>query len=267
VRKCGYSDALRAKALELYLAGLLPNRVFTQLPAIRYSVVQTFLEGRMTPEEAISALQKEKERLSKFIVVSGIKTTDGETGSVGPQVSEGLSELLGRVVPHSTYVDDFDVDPATMLVESERKIGFLSQRLEMELPALLTISTEYRPRSPPASNRADVRYNNYRGKVLQPIKWTAEDLGADPQRLGFAGSPTIVGPGIETGKPPVQKVVGRSRVFLGHSDPLEFEGKSYGPFDTGDPADDLPAALLRDLTSRGQVGVFTYDMLGEDIFR
>lgn len=267
IRKYGYSDAVRAKAAELYNSDLLPNRIYSQLPSVRDSIVQTFLEGKLTAEQAVAMLEKEKEALSRFIIVSGIKTTDGETGSVGPQVSEGVSELLGKVVPHATYVEDFDVDPDTLLVESERKIGSLSQRLEMELPALLTISTEYRPRGPTASDQTRVRYNNYRGKVLQAIKWTADDLGADPQRLGLAGSPTIVGPGIEIGKPPVQKLVGRSNVFVGHSDEVEFEGKKFGPFDRGDLADGLPIGLLQQLTARGLTGSFTYEMMREDLFK
>jgi electron transfer flavoprotein beta subunit len=267
IKKGGYSDIVRAKAAELYRASLLSNRVYSDLPVVRDSVVSSFLDGRLTAQEALSELQAEKERISKFIILSGIKTTDGETGSVGPQVSEGLSELVGRTVPHSTYVDDFDIDPTTLLVDSERKLGFLSQRLVMELPALLTVSTEYRPRPPTASDQAEVRKNNYHGKVLQPIKWTADDLSADPQRLGFAGSPTIVGPGIDIGKPPVQKIVGKSLVFLAHSDDIEFDGKKYGPFDRCDLADDLPQGLKDKFSESGLVGPFTYEMLKEDILK
>ena len=267
IKKGGYSDTVRAKAEALYRATLLPNRVYSELPAVKDSMVQSFLEGGLTAEEAVTRLGEEKERVSKFILLSGIKTTDGETGSVGPQVSEGLSEMLGRVVPHSTYVDDFDIEPATLLVDSERKLGLLSQRMLMELPALLTVSTEYRPRPPTASDQAGVRGGNYHGKVLQPIKWTAEDLGADPQRLGFAGSPTIVGPGVDIGKPPVQKVPGKSLVFLSHSDEIESEGRRYGPFDRLDLADDLPEPLRKKLTDAGTIAAFTYEMLKEDLFR
>jgi electron transfer flavoprotein beta subunit len=267
IKKGGYSDVVRAKAAELCRAGLLPNKVYSELPAIRDSIIQSFLGGKLTAQEAVSDLQSEKATLSKFIVLSGIKTTDGETGSVGPQVSEGLSELIGRIVPHATYVDDFDVDPSTLLVESERKLGSISQRLEMELPALLTVSTEYRPRAPTASDQVRVRYNNYRGKVLQAIKWTADDLKADPQRLGFAGSPTIVGPGIDIGKPPVQKVVDKSRVFLARSDEIELEGKKYGPFDRGDLADGLPQSLLQRFSEAGLLGTFSYEMMKEDLLR
>ncbi len=265
LKKGGYSDAVKAKASELYRANLLPNRVYSELPAIRDSIVQRFLRGELATSEAVSLLEAERDRVSKFVVVSGMKTTDGETGSVGPQVAEGVSELIGKVVPHATYVEDFDVDPVTLKVESERKLGFLSQKLEMDLPALLTISTEYRPRDPVASNQTTVRYNNYSGKVRDAFKWTAEDLGADPLRLGLAGSPTIVGPGIDIGKLPVQKVLGKSLVFTEKVGPLESGVAKYGPFDKGDLADGLPAELVTSLKAQGTVSVFSRDMLAEEL--
>jgi electron transfer flavoprotein beta subunit len=266
VRRGGRSD-VKSKAEELYRTNLLPNRVYSELAPVRDSVVERFLRGELTADETASLLEKEKEALSKFIVVSGMKTTDGETGSVGPQVAEGVSELLGRVVPHATYVEDFDVDAATLNVVSERKLGSLSQTLEMQLPALLTISSEYRPRGAVASGQVLVRYNNYRGKVLEATRWSGDDLGANPQRLGFAGSPTIVGPGVDIGKLPVQKIIGRSLAFAKKVEPFEFQGASYGPFDRGDLADSLPPELLADLQVRGAVEPFDYSMLAEELLR
>jgi len=265
IRKSGYSDSVRARASELYRANLLPNRIYTELPSIKDSIVHRFLDGRVTAETALAELAIEKERVSKFVVVAGIKTTDGETGSVGPQVAEGVSELLGMVLPHATYVEDFEVDPDANTIESERKIGYLSQRLVMQLPALLTVSTEYRPRSAPAASQVEVRANSYRGKVFQAFKWTADDLGADPKRLGLLGSPTIVGTGVDVGKPPVQKTVGSTLVFLKKTESLEFEGKKYGPFAPGDLANGLPEAMVSSLKANGVVGVFGYDLLAEEL--
>jgi electron transfer flavoprotein beta subunit len=266
IRRSGYSDVVKSKATELYRSNLLPNRVYSELPSVRDSIVQQFDEGKVSAEAALAALSVEKERLSKFIIVSGIKTTDGETGSVGPQVAEGVSELLGRVVPHATYVEDFDVDPDNLTVVSERRIGYLLQKLEMKLPALLTVSTEYRPRVPVASSQPEVRSNSYRGKILQAVKWTADDLGADPRRLGLAGSPTIVGTGIDVGKPPVQKVLGRSLVFLKDLGQLDVEGKKLGPFARGDLVPDLPPGQLEALRAQGAVGTFGYDVLLGELF-
>jgi len=266
VRKWGYSDAVRSRAIELYRSNLLPNRVYSEIPALKESIIARFLSGKITSETALSELAAERDRISKFMVVAGIKTTDGETGSVGPQVAEGVSELLGRVLPHATYVEDFEIDPASFSVSSERKIGYLSQRLEMQLPALITVSTEYRPRSAPAASQAEVRANCYRGKVFQAFKWTADDLGADPKRLGLMGSPTIVGTGVDVGKPPVQKTLGSTLVFLKKTDQVDFEGHKYGPFARGDLTNGLPAGLVDTLKVSGSVGSFGYQMLAEELF-
>jgi electron transfer flavoprotein beta subunit len=266
IRKAGYSDTVKTKATALYRANLLPNRVYSELPSVRDSIVQRFLEGTISAEQATSELALVKESLSRFAVLSGIKTTDGETGSVGPQVAEGVSELLGKVVPHATYVEDFDIDDAATTVVSERKIGPLLQKLEMTLPALLTISTEYRPRESPAALQPQTRYNNYRGKILQAQKWTADDIGADVKSLGLAGSPTIVGTGIDVGKPPVQKFLNQSLVFVRPVPQLEFEGKKYGPFEKGQLASDLPLGLVAQFREDGSVTIFGYDMLAGELF-
>ena len=265
IRKAGYSEAVKAKAEELYRANLIPNGVYSDLPSVRDSIVQRFLEGKITADTAVAELAAEKERLSKFIVVAGVKTTDGETGSVGPQVAEGVSELLGKTIPHATYVEAFEADPETGTVTSERRIGYLSQKLVMQLPALLTVSHEYRPSSAPAGDQARVRASSYRGKLPQAMKWTAEDLGADPKRLGLAGSPTIVGTGIDIGKPPVQKKVGESLVFAKQVGQFEFGSKKYGPYAPGDLPNALPPQLLDRLKADGSLALFDVAMLAKEL--
>jgi electron transfer flavoprotein beta subunit len=265
IRKSGYSEAVRAKAVELYRANLLPNRVYSELPAVRDSIVQRFLDGKVATATALKALAEVKEDISRFIILAGIKTTDGETGSVGPQVAEGVSELMQKMIPHATYVDDFQVDSDGSAIVARRMIGYLSQKLEMSLPALITVSPDYRSQTAPASIQLSVRANGYRGKIFQAFKWTADDLGADPSRLGLLGSPTIVGTGVDVGKPPVQKTVGTSLVFLQGTDQLGFEGKNYGPFAQGDLVGALPDGLVARLRSEGKVGVFDYSMLAGEL--
>ena len=265
-KKAGYSEAVRAKAAELYNSNLLPNRVYSDVPSVKDTLVERFLRGEITTETAIAELEQEKEKAAKFVVVAGIKTTDGETGSVGPQVAEGVSELMERTLPHATYVEDFALDPESWTITSERRIGYLSQKLEMQLPALLTISTDYRSRTAAASAQSDVRGSNYRGKVFQAIKWTADDLGADPKRLGLAGSPTIVGTGVETGKLPVQKTVGETLVFTRATDPIVYESKTYGPFAKGDLPNGVPDELKAKMRSDGVLAVFGYDALAGELF-
>ncbi len=267
IRAANKPDAVEQRAGELYDADLLPNRVFSRLSSVRETIMRSFLAGELSAEQTVANLTIVKTDLAKFIVVSGVKSTDGETGSVGPQVAEGLSELLDFEMPHATYVDDIEIDPQSLSLEAERRIGYLMQRLQMKLPALLTIAPGYRPREPGAGNQPSVRANNYGGKIIRPIKWTAEDIGANPASLGLSGSPTIVGPGVEVGKPPVQKVVGKSVVFIRMVGEVEEDGIEYGPFERGEMADGLPASLQAKLTSSGALATFTIDMLSEELFR
>lgn len=266
VKKAGYSDAVKAKATELYRSNLLPNRVFSELPSVRDSIIQRFLDGATTADETVAELGKVAAGLRKFMIVSGIKTTDGETGSVGPQVAEGVSELLGTVVPHATYVEDFDIDAGARSITTQRMIGSLSQKLEMSLPALVTVSTSYRPARSRAASLEEVRLNSYRGKLSVAAKWTADDLGADPKRLGLAGSPTIVGSGIDVGKPPVQKIVGSSMVFAKDVPAGNLDGVKYGPYSKGDLATGIPDAVMSKLRSDGSVSPFGYVTLAGELF-
>jgi electron transfer flavoprotein alpha/beta subunit len=181
-------------------------------------------------------------------------------------VAEGVSELLGKVLPHATYVEDFEIDPLASTITSERRIGYLLQRLEMHLPALLTVSTDYRPRSVPASSQFEARANSYRGKLFQAFKWTADDLGADTKRLGLIGSPTIVGTGVDVGRPPVQKTVGSTLVFTRKIESIDFDGRKYGPFAPRDLASSLPDTLVARLKAEGSVGIFEHGMLAEELF-
>jgi len=255
-----------AKAKDLYNQNLIPNKVYSELPSVRDSIVQQLSEGKVSREDAARLLAEVKDGYSQFLIVSGIKTTDGETGSVGPQVAESLSEAMGVDFPHLTYVEDFDIDPGTFVVEAERKIGRLVQKVELHCPALLTISPEYDPRPPDPTNQVSVRGNNFKGKTVTPMKWTADDLSADPTRLGLAGSPTIVGPGIDIGKPPVQKIVGKSIVFLKRVERFSSGGADFGPFDVGDLAEALPEPVFADMKAKGLIGTFTFDLFEKEVF-
>ena len=259
-------DALLAKADELYRQNLLPNSIYSNLPAVKDSIVNRLVNGELQSEAAKGLLESIKLELGRFIVVAGIKTTDGETGSVGPQVAEGLSELYGRVLPHATYVEHFEIEDDLEHLVADRILGQVSQRLRMAIPCLLTISDEYEPTLPNPLEQHLVRRNNYMGKTPAPIVWTANDIHADPLRLGLGGSPTIVGPGVDVGKPPVQKMVDQSLVFFTHIDKMELDGKMYGPFDKGDLADGLPPQLMDQLRANGSVGQFTVQALVEELF-
>ncbi len=257
---------LLERSKELYNSNLIPNRIYSTLPAVKQSTISEYVSGRISKQDTLSRLDKFRESLGNFVIVTGVKSTDGETGSVGPQVAEALSDLYAFLVPHITYVHDFDIEPSSNTVTAERKISRIIQILEVKLPVLLTISPGYRSRVAPAGFKKEVRENNYKGKVRDLIKWDATLIGADSRKIGLPGSPTLVGPGVDIGRPLSQKILGRTFVFKEGVGSLQWEGQTYGPFQPGDRVDGLPDPLQRELTDRGLIQPFGYQDLMRELF-
>jgi electron transfer flavoprotein beta subunit len=258
-------EEVEAKAREFYDQNVLPNKVYNEEPGTRTSIIGHLVEGNLSREEAVARLKTERGNVTKFAILAGIRTSDGETGSVGPQVAEVVSQKMGIELPHATYVEELDVDPDSLRIHAGRRIGRMIQRLEMEAPCLMTFAPEYVPKTIQSVDFNRVIENYYKGKVREPIKWTADILDADPARLGFGGSAVIVGPAILMGAPSGQKTLDKSLVFTKRVDKTSWEGKEYGPFEKGDVADSLPQTLKDDLFAKGAVITFTLRMLGEEL--
>jgi electron transfer flavoprotein beta subunit len=256
---------IETKARELYDQNLLPNKVYNEEPGTRTSVIGHLVEGNLSRDEAIARLKTERSNVTKFVVVAGIRTTDGETGSVGPQVAEVVSQKMGIELPHATYIEELDVDPDSLRIHAGRRIGRMIQRLEIEAPCLMTFAPEYVAKTIQSVDFNRVIENYYKGKVTEPIKWTADILGADPARLGFGGSAVIVGPAIIMGAPSGQKTLDKTLVFTKPVDKTTWEAKEYGPFKKGDVADSLPQALKDDWFAKGALTTFTLQMLGAEL--
>jgi electron transfer flavoprotein beta subunit len=256
---------IEAKARELYDQNVLPNKVYNEEPGTRTSIIGHLVEGNLSRDEAVTRLHTERANVTRFVVVAGIRTSDGETGSVGPQVAEVLSQKMKIEVPHATYVEELDVDPDSLRIHAGRRIGRSIQRLEIEAPCLMTFAPEYVAKTIQSVDFNRVIENYYKGKIKEPIKWTADILGADPARLGFAGSAVIVGPAIIMGAPSGQKTLDKSLVFTRRVDKTAWEGKEFGPFETGDVADALPQTLKDDLVVKGALTPFTLKMLGAEL--
>ncbi|GBC75487.1 Caffeyl-CoA reductase-Etf complex subunit CarD [archaeon HR06] len=251
-------------AKDLYHINLLPNKIYSSLKPFKDSLIQRYLEDKITKEEVLDFLEKSLEDLNKFIIFTGIKSSDGETGSVGPQVAEGLSELLNITVPHVTFVSWFNFNGD--LITIKRKIYNRLEILEGNPPILLTIATDYEPEVVLASYKKEVRAENYKGKILKPTIWNADNIKADVNKIGLLGSPTLVGPGVDIGKPPTQKFLGRSLVFKRRVDVMVFEEIKYGPYEEGDLADNLPERLKNYFLERGDLEYFDYKRLIKEVF-
>ena len=153
------------------------------------------------------------------LVLCGRQAIDGDTAQVGPQ----LAEKLG--IPQVTYVADVAwVEDGRL--EARREFGDGHEVVRCPLPALLTVSGEHQDPPPPRAKRllrwrhartpsevtVDVRVAlapqkpgadaisqaieqqqaelEQRGLLL--TQWSADAIGAESERIGKAGSPTMV---------------------------------------------------------------------------
>ncbi len=144
------------------------------------------------------------------IVFCGRQAIDGDTAQVGPQTAEKLN------IPQVTYVEKIE-SLTDKRIKVRKLIDDGSEIVEAPLPVLLTVTdTANEPRPFIAKRLLKYRraatdfglhellpkYPQF--KTTEELKslliekgifiemWNAEDIGADPTQIGFAGSPTMV---------------------------------------------------------------------------
>ncbi len=157
------------------------------------------------------ALSRCAARIGKFdLILCGRQAIDGDTAQVGPQIAEKLK------IPQISYVEQV-LELTEKSVKARRAIDGGYEILEAPTPALFTVIDSNEPRPQNAvrimkykkaktnselaatigSNYADAAklgelQEKYAAKGLRINEWSASDVDADPQRIGFAGSPTKV---------------------------------------------------------------------------
>jgi electron transfer flavoprotein beta subunit len=113
------------------------------------------------------------------IILCGERATDGETGQVGPEVGAYLD------LPVLTYVSRIEEISDERIV-AHRAVEGGHEVIESPLPVLISVVKEINtPRMPNFSGKMKAK------KAEIPLL-TADDLGADEERLGLKGSPTRV---------------------------------------------------------------------------
>jgi electron transfer flavoprotein beta subunit len=113
------------------------------------------------------------------IIICGRQTLDGDTGQVGPELSEMLK------IPFVSYVSKVE-EIKDKHIRVQRMIEEGHEVIETTLPAVITVVKEINvPRLP--SLRGSMR-----AKTVKIPVWTAADIGADPDKAGIPGSPTRV---------------------------------------------------------------------------
>ena len=150
-------------------------------------------------------------KLGEFdLILCGRQAIDGDTAQVGPQTAEKLD------IPQITYAETVvSLEGGEIVVERALPLG--RELVKCTLPCLLTVvASANRPRPPSARRRIEYKLAStpleYRAMLkswpefeseeafdayltahdLKIPLWTADDLGADEDKLGLAGSPTQV---------------------------------------------------------------------------
>ena len=115
------------------------------------------------------------------LVICGEESSDGATG----QVPQGIAEWLDY--PHVTYATALDLDEENNKLEAVRSLSNVTEKVRVPLPAVAAITTgAHEPRFMDFERRQELENGNT-VKML-----SAADIKVDPERIGNAGSPTIV---------------------------------------------------------------------------
>jgi len=113
------------------------------------------------------------------LILCGNQASDGDTAQVGPGIAAHLN------LPQITYVRKIDEIDERHIV-AERLLEQGCEAIEAPLPCLLTVVKEINePRIPALRGKLAAK------KATIPC-WSAQDIAADPSRIGLDGSPTRV---------------------------------------------------------------------------
>lgn len=190
-----------------------PPAVEILLEALEHGVDRAFLlsDRRLAASDTLAtayALFKVIKWVGNFdFIFCGLQTTDGDTAQVGPQ----LAERLG--LPQVTYCEDFSIENEKLHARRIIEGGY--QKVVVEPPVLVTVANSYHP----------LEYKSFRGTYrVQQLQRNPEELakfiktidldlvGADIERCGLKGSPTIVAATEKVGE-----IGGSCVVHQGHS--------------------------------------------------
>lgn len=113
------------------------------------------------------------------LVICGSRSSDSDTGHVGPQLAEFLN------LPYLSYVTDFSIERSS--IRAARIADGFIETLEAKLPALVSIDHRITAREYPGLGGIELAFEGGEVSVVG-----AADIGADPERIGRRGSPTWV---------------------------------------------------------------------------
>ena len=121
------------------------------------------------------------------LIVAGERATDGDTGQVGPGIASWLDLPCATYVARAGYRPRGEAEPSGRgVLEAERLIEEGYQRLEVDLPALITVVKEIAtPRLPTLAGK--------KRAMRAELKLIDRDgVDVEPSYIGLKGSPTKV---------------------------------------------------------------------------
>ncbi|MCR5414911.1 MAG: electron transfer flavoprotein subunit beta/FixA family protein [Kiritimatiellae bacterium] len=131
--------------------------------------------------------------LKPDMVFCGRQAIDGDTAQVGPQIAEKLDFAA------ITYLEDIEMDGDFAV--ATRDIGTGIEKDRVKLPALFTVTEKFGELRPMDVKRV-MKYKRAKAPVenggvaldgdLAIGQLSCADVGCEPDRCGFAGSPTNV---------------------------------------------------------------------------
>ena len=160
------------------------------------------LGGADTLATSYSLAQAVRKMENFDIILGGRQAIDGDTAQVGPQIAEKLG------IPQVTYAEEI-LDLKDGYVTVKRRLEHGVETVKAPLPCVVTVNgsaAECRPRN--AQRVMKYKYAvspSEKEKLSDELKalvekrpylnlqeWSAAFVEADPEQIGFAGSPTKV---------------------------------------------------------------------------
>jgi len=132
-------------------------------------------------------LSQAVKKFNPDFVFCGRQAIDGDTAQVGPQIGEKLDCAVVTYLEKILEVkDEGEGERRKTFVTAVRDIGTGVETCRAKLPALFTVTEKFGELRPFEMRRV-MKYKNAEPEIL-----SCDDIGAEADRCGFAGSPTSV---------------------------------------------------------------------------
>lgn len=116
------------------------------------------------------------------LIFSGRQAIDGDTAQVGPQIAENLH------IPQITYAERI-VTINNKCINMQRRLSHGIEVVKGKYPILITVTASAPTCRYPIAKRVMMYKNDSTDAITT---WNADDIEAEPKRLGLTGSPTKV---------------------------------------------------------------------------